>query len=223
MMISPETYYEERLKGKSAKEILTVIRGLKQKIGKLKNVVEHPNYELRLLVAHPTEKVQISCNQAYLERAKDALTEAGGIYIPSAAEQKAMEFNDNIPYIEKIVFSIGGFFNGFETKTFTIDGNKVKAHHNRSFTSKKPNNDECEKIKKEAFFEQLKSLNIGEWRRKYDTLRFNIAIMDGTQWDLEIYYSNGRRPVKIHGDNAYPYNFARLLDLFEIVYVEYEL
>ena len=30
MMISPETFYEERLKGKSAKEIITVIRGLKQ-------------------------------------------------------------------------------------------------------------------------------------------------------------------------------------------------
>lgn len=216
MMISPESFYEERLKGKSAKEILRVIRSLKQEIGRLKNMVEHPNYELRSLVVHPTERVQISCNQEYLERAKEALKDVGGVYTPSVAEQKVMEFNDNIPYIEKIVFSIGGFFNGFETKTFTIDGDRVKTHLEHTLHSKNPADDG---IDKETFLNQLKILNIGEWRRKYDTYRYNIAIMDGTQWELEIHYSNGHRAVKIHGDNAYPYNFDQLLELFEIVYV----
>lgn len=216
MMISPESFYEERLKGKSAKEILRVIRSLKQEIGRLKNMVEHPNYELRSLVVHPTERVQISCNQEYLERAKEALKEAGCVYTPSVAEQKAIKFNDNIPYIEKITFSIGGFFNGIETKTFTIDGNRVKTHLVHTLHSKNPADDG---IDKETFLNQLKILNIGGWRRRYDTYRYNIAIMDGTQWELEIHYSNGHRAVKIHGDNAYPYNFDRLLDLFEIVYV----
>ena len=44
MMISPEWYYEENLKGKTAKEIMTAIRGLKKQIGHLKNVMEHPEY-----------------------------------------------------------------------------------------------------------------------------------------------------------------------------------
>jgi len=43
-MISPEWYYEENLKGKTAKEIMTAIRGLKKQIGHLKNVMEHPEY-----------------------------------------------------------------------------------------------------------------------------------------------------------------------------------
>ena len=73
-----------------------------------------------------------------------------------------------------------------------------------------------EKIDKQEFLEAFKDLRIGEWRKKYDTYRFNIAVMDGTQWHLEIYFSNGHGPVKIYGDNAYPYNFDRLLDLFEI-------
>lgn len=33
MMISPESYYEMNLKGKTENEILTAIRGLKMKIG----------------------------------------------------------------------------------------------------------------------------------------------------------------------------------------------
>ena len=36
MMISPECYYENELKGKTPEQILTVIRSLKRKIAKLK-------------------------------------------------------------------------------------------------------------------------------------------------------------------------------------------
>lgn len=36
MMISPEGYYEEYLKGKTAAQIMTAIRGLKNEIGHLK-------------------------------------------------------------------------------------------------------------------------------------------------------------------------------------------
>ena len=35
MMISPETFYEENLKGKSAEEILRVIKSLKREINRL--------------------------------------------------------------------------------------------------------------------------------------------------------------------------------------------
>lgn len=44
MMISPESYYEMNLKGKTAEQIMSAIRGLKNEIGHLKNVMEHPNY-----------------------------------------------------------------------------------------------------------------------------------------------------------------------------------
>ena len=36
MMICPEGYYEEYLNGKTDKQIMTAIHGLKQKIGRLK-------------------------------------------------------------------------------------------------------------------------------------------------------------------------------------------
>ena len=43
MMISPESYYEEYLKGKTKEEITTAIRGLKQEIGRLKSTLENPD------------------------------------------------------------------------------------------------------------------------------------------------------------------------------------
>ena len=44
MMISPEGYYEFYLKGKTQEQIKSTIRGLKNEIGYLKNVMEHPDY-----------------------------------------------------------------------------------------------------------------------------------------------------------------------------------
>lgn len=40
MMISPEMFYEIELKGKSADEIQAKIRGLKNKMGRLKSDIE---------------------------------------------------------------------------------------------------------------------------------------------------------------------------------------
>ena len=46
MMISPATFYEYELKGKSPEQIMTVIRSLKRRISKLKNTIEHPEYKV---------------------------------------------------------------------------------------------------------------------------------------------------------------------------------
>ena len=40
--------------------------------------------------------------------------------------------------------------------------------------------------------------------------------MDGVQWHLYIYYSNGRKKLTIEGSNDYPYNFEELLELFRV-------
>lgn len=44
MMISPENYCEEYLREKDAKQILSIIRGLKNEMSHLKNIMEHPDY-----------------------------------------------------------------------------------------------------------------------------------------------------------------------------------
>ena len=121
MMICDETFYEMRLKGKTPEQIMPVIRGLKREKTRLKNIIEHPNYRLKQLVMSPSEEVQFYMTCDYLERAKQALIEAGGVYIPSATEKRVIDFDDSIPYIKELKLSIGGFFEGYETKDDIID------------------------------------------------------------------------------------------------------
>lgn len=217
MMISPEGYYEEYLKGKTTAQIMTAIRGLKNEIGHLKNTMEHPDYGEQPIM-HPSESTRLWCTRLYLERAKEALIAAGGTYIPSQAEQKAADFEENIPAISKLVFSIGGFFGGYETRTYTLDEKQLHLDVEHSLILK-PTNFCIEPdypCSKEDFLDGLRELHIGEWRSKYDLRRFGCMVLDGTQWELEIYFSNDHKPVKIYGDNAYPYNFDRFQELLGI-------
>ena len=107
MMIGPGAYYEMHLKGKNATQIMTAIRGLKQEIGRLKNIAEHPDYQCMM---HPSEGVRISCMRDYLAVAKDALVDAGGTYTPSKAELKAEEVNANFLIYVNLSFQSGDFW-----------------------------------------------------------------------------------------------------------------
>ncbi len=211
MMIGPESYYEIYLKDKTADEILSTIRGLKNEIGRLKNIAEHPEYQCTV---HPSEKVRIVCTRAYLERAKQALTDMGVEYNLSKTELKVTEFDENISNIRKITLSIGGCFYGDDVYEVVIGEKEIEfksAHFDipalltdlgyRTF---------CDR---EEFIELFRRLHIGEWRKNYNTRRFGYSVCDGTQWSLEIHYSNGLKPVKIYGDNAYPYNFDDFKEL----------
>lgn len=120
MMISPEGYYEDFLKGKNEKQLMTTIRGLKQEIGRLKSTMEDPSYGDESLM-EPSESTRLWCTRLYLERAKEALMEIGGTYKPSQAELRSDSFDASIPAITKVVFCIGGFFGGYETRTVTLD------------------------------------------------------------------------------------------------------
>ena len=215
MMIGPETFFDEHLKGKTVAQIMSKIRSLKREINYLKNTIEHPEYQCMM---HPSEYVRIWCNRLYLNKAKEALVEAGGTYVPSKAELKSEEFNANIPYISKVEFCIGGVFGEFETRTYLLDDNSIHVDVEHSQILKPSNLEEAkvEEIDKKFFLECLADLHIGEWRKSYDPSRFGYVVLDGTQWHLYVYFSNGHKTVKIHGSNDYPYNFNRLAELFDL-------
>ena len=58
----------------------------------------------------------------------------------------------------------------------------------------------------------LSDLHMGEWKRSY----MDPCVLDGSQWQIRIAYEDGRKPVKLGGSNAYPYNFRELLELLGI-------
>lgn len=65
---------------------------------------------------------------------------------------------------------------------------------------------------KEEFLDGIRNLHIGEWRTSY----MNPDVLDGTQWDLTIEFSDGHKPFKTGGSNAFPYNFDALEELLGV-------
>ena len=61
-----------------------------------------------------------------------------------------------------------------------------------------------------SFLEMLDDLHLGEWNKKYD----NPYVLDGTQWELTLEFSNGRRKVCFYGSNKYPWCFDKLTEFF---------
>ncbi len=209
MMIGPEGYYEEKLKGKSAAQIMTAIRSLKREISRLKNIIEHPEYQCMM---HPSDETQLWCFRLYLVRAKEALAEQGETYKPTKKEQKALDFEANIPNISKINFHIGGFF-GPNTDVFVDIDQAVHIYINEIESPLTLPSEDYGDYAKEEFYDSLKNLHLGEWQSNYNLTKYGYVVCDGTQWELSIEYNNGRKPFKSGGDNAYPYNFNRFLEL----------
>ncbi len=216
MMIGPEAYYEFNLKGKTADQIMTKIRSLRREIARLKRVLEHPDYVCK---RKPSELTQLSCTQQYLERAKRALIDAGGIYIPTKTEEKITAFNERLANISKVMFAFGGYLTGCETKGVIVTQNSLRLWTERFRTILKTPEVEysCDV---QSFVDNLRSLNLGEWRKWYDTERYGIMVLDGTQWELCFSFNDGQSDVKFHGSNAYPYNFLKLQELFDDLWLE---
>ena len=208
MMISQETYYEMNLKGKSQEEIMKKIRSLKIQIGQLKRSIE--NADDIVCEVFPGRQTRLKCYRDYLERAIQAYEEAGGEYVRSKAEQKDHDFNDALDSMSQLMFTIGGFFCGHETRTFTVSDGQVLVDVEKTMISM--DKEEYGPYRKEDFISGIKALHIGEWKRTYN----DPLVMDGTQWGLDIYYNNGRKAVKISGSNAYPYNYEDLKEFLEV-------
>lgn len=208
MMICPESYYEMNLKGKDEKQLRSAIRGLKNEIGYLKKVMEHPDYK-NAPIMHPSESVRVSCTREYLARAIQALEEIGGTYQPSKVELKAKEFQDNLEYLSRITFEIGGFFDGITRYVIEFQGDKAGFISSKfdCILEEKP-------MHKEEVIWLLSRLYIGEWKKYYDPKRFGYFVLDGTQWNVSFEYSNGRKTVEFAGSNDYPYNFSEFIDIF---------
>ena len=215
MMISPEMFYELHLKGKSVEETLSVIGRLKRTITKLKNKLERPFGDDVFIC--PSPDVQLSCNRDYLERAKMYLLELGSKYEPTPKELRAEEFNNHLCNVKRITLEFHGYCGLPEEYQIIIVDNKVKFENKYTPIQIEDFEKNSEYLySKEALVEGLENLHIGEWRKNYTPDRFGVFILDGTQWSLEIEFNDGYETKRIYGSNAYPYNFNKLRDIFEL-------
>ena len=189
MMISPEGYYEVSLKGKSQAEILKEIRSLKREINQLKRYMEEHSLEPEEMF--PTRLTRLKCNREYLARAIQAYAEAGGIYRPTKAEQKDQAFNESLQHMKRFIFDYGGYFGGYEKRTYTVTGEMVLFDLEHSLYLKPSNLPIYEPFTKDEFLEGIAALHIGEWKRSY----VDPMILDGTQWSIDIEFEGDHKPV----------------------------
>ena len=211
MMISPETYYEEYLQGKSQSTILQQISLLKQEIVRLKEVMESDENSPKAMIM-PSPLTRIKCNREYLEMAKLALEEAGGQYELTDEDLRDQSFNTKLAAMHRFTLEIGGFFNGYTKYKYTISGERVLFDADHSFYLKPSNLPVYEPFTREEFVRGIEALHIGEWKEKYE----NLCVLDGTQWSVSIEYEDGTEQFEICGSNAYPYNFEKLIEFLGI-------
>lgn len=212
MMICPLSIYEE-LKGKPEKGIRAAIRGFKNQIGRLKKILENPNFEE---VMCPSHELQLQMNREYLQKAIMALINAGFEYSPSKSEEKSDLFNERLEDLMQIEFNVGGFFSTNER--YIIKFNETD---DAVFTYDVGFSSDSEVIRKtiskQECIKELQDLYMGEWKRKYWA-----DVLDGIQWEVKLWFYNNRQKL-FHGSNAFPFSFNKLKELCEEWAIEPEI
>jgi len=212
MMIYPLSVYDE-LKDKSEKEIRAAIRGFKNQIGRLKKILENPNYEE---VMCPSHELQLQMSREYLQNAIMALVNAGYEYSPSKSEEKSDLFNERLEDLMQIEFNVGGFFSTHER--YIIKFNETD---DAVFTYDVGFSSDSEVIRKtiskQECIKELQNLYMGEWKSKYWA-----EVLDGIQWEVKLWFYNNRQKL-FHGSNAFPFSFSKLKELCEEWTIESEI
>lgn len=73
MMVDPEGYYEEHLKGKPVNQIKAQIRSLEKEINRLQAIVAKPECYQEDWMIRPSPEVQLKMQRLYLQKAKEVL------------------------------------------------------------------------------------------------------------------------------------------------------
>ncbi len=210
MMISPGSYVEMHLKGKSMDDAMKEVKSLKRVINRLKKILEEYPYSDECMI-HPSPEVRISVSRDYLSAAKAFFQEQGWEYPLSRDEINDMKFNERIKDIVSINIKYGGFPFGGKGRKIRFDGENIIVE-NYTYPIADPEmlekmeQDLFEEMTRSELLEELHDLHMGEWKKDYT----DLFVMDGIQWEVKIGYADGTETV-FSGSNAFPYNFKRFL------------
>lgn len=203
MMMSPESYYMG-LKGKTADEILTELNGLRQEISELKAALR--SQDLTEPDIKPSWDVRLAMALDYFDMAKKALLEAGGEYVPTEDERRALDFNARLDGLTVLEFTVSRHFLVAKTLSADFSGGKTSA---KIICETNPlyGNDSRKKvgeIERERLIAGLKSIHMGDWDSAYNL----PGILDGEDWSVTLRFSGGSEEC-FRGSNAWPFSFTR--------------
>lgn len=202
MMLSPEMIYE-KLKGESNDKIIKEIRKFRRDIANAKKEIERFSISDSFEIVYPSPEVVISVTREYIEYAKKALKDNGGVYIPSLKELKEKEFDDNVENISEIRIIDGPTPGIAKTHVIELRDDGLYLH----FLG-----EEGLFVKEDMskFYEGLRNLHMGEWKRSYVPTDYSSYVLDGWAWEVQVIYKNGKI-LKWEGYVVFPYNYNELL------------
>jgi hypothetical protein len=179
-------------------------------MAKLKRKMEHPLYKEQEHVC-PSDLTIYKCDREFLERAIMHYISLGGAYKESLSETRDRLFNEKLSQIKKVTLVSGSYFSPREKVVVDLSCDKPRYFSGIIYELFEREID----YTKQEFLSQLESLHIGEWRKNYDAERFDVSVLDGEEWELNIEYEDGKT-AKFGGQNAYPYNYEELIGLLDM-------
>ncbi len=212
MVVTPQMYYEDHIEGRSADEIRNEIEKLNNAIEKLKYKMEDPCslYEYTVVTC-PDDDMILHFMRLYRNRAIMALEEMNEVYERSQEEADDAAFRESMPYIKKMELRVNGYDAlSHRIMTVAVDGDFIKIDRDWVFDKR-----ETEVVETDRIFALLEDVHLGEWKEEYLPEAYEIVIMDGISWDLEICFSDDIPSMHIYGNNVYPYNFGEFLSIFD--------
>ena len=115
-------------------------------------------------------------------------------------------------HIESIIVEYGGYHDGTEIRKITHDGDEIVVE--RRFYNGASDDGKVlyDRMTWSSFLEAIESLHIDTWDEEYD----NPDVLDGSQWSLDLEYSNNVKGKHYRGSNMYPENFDDFLRVIEM-------
>ena len=107
------------------KRIQNEIIRIKRDLQSLKDCMEQPGEDL---LPHKTaaHMGRLEQGRERLAAAKKALEKAGGEYTPDEADIRAAALQENLPFMNKLTFEIGGYFGGYSTYTVEAADSRIQ-------------------------------------------------------------------------------------------------
>lgn len=105
-------------------------------------------------------------------------------------------------------FSIGSFFDGYQTLTVKRTDTGAAVVYTPAFVSSLSGPIENQLTTDEwlSFVHGLYRCYIADWKKRY----VDPNILGGTQWEMILSFKSGK-PLKFHGSNIYPPHWSKLL------------
>lgn len=105
-------------------------------------------------------------------------------------------------------FGLGGYFGGYHSLSITKSETGAAAIYTPPFGDCEPQPIEKQLNTEEwlGFVHGLFRCYIYDWKKRY----VDSAIIDGTQWNLEVTFSD-KKALKCHGSNMFPPHWSKLL------------